>query len=73
MASSPSLGKFYLELAGRSVRRARIAVLRKIFGVMRRMLLDGAQYRGFEEALYARKIHAYERELKKAEVEQEAA
>ena len=72
--SSPSLGKFYLELAGRKgFGRARIAVLRKIFGVMRRMLLDGAQYRGFEEALYARKIHAYERELKKAEVEQKAA
>jgi transposase len=74
VGSSPSLGKFYLELAGRKgFGRARIAVLRKIFGVMRRMLLDGAQYRGFEEALYARKIHAYERELKKAEVEQEAA
>ncbi len=72
--SSPSMARFYRELAGRKgFGRARIALLRKVFGVMRRMLLDGAQYRGFEEALYARKIHAYERELKKAEVEQEAA
>ncbi len=72
--SSPSIAKFYRELAGRKgFGRARIAVLRKIFGVMRRMLLDGQRYRGIEEALYARKIRAYERELKKAEVEQEAA
>lgn len=72
--SSPSMGRFYNALAARKgYGRARIAVLRKIFGVMRRMLLDGQKYRGFEEALYARKIRAYERELKKAEVELEAA
>ncbi len=74
VGSSPSMGNFYLQLAARKgYGRARIAVLRKIFGVMRRMLLEGEQYRGIEQALYARKIRAYEREIKKAEVEQEAA
>jgi len=40
---------------------------------MRRMLLDRQEYRGIEQALYARKVRAYERELRKAEVELEAA
>jgi len=72
--SSPSMHKFYRELVGRrGYGRARIALLRKVFSVMRRMLLEGVQYRGFEEALYARKVHAYERELRKVEVKQEAA
>jgi transposase len=72
--SSPSMGRFYGELVGRKgYGRARIALLRKILGVMRRMLLDGQKYRGIEKALYARKIRAYERELKKTEVELEAA
>ena len=72
--SSPSMGRFYGELVVRKgYGRARIAVLRKMFGVMRRMLLDGQKYRGIEEALYARKIRAYERELRKAEVELKAA
>ncbi len=72
--SSPLMASFYSALVVRKgYGRARIAVIRKTFSVMRRMLLDGQKYRGFEEALYARKIHAYERELRKAEVELEAA
>lgn len=72
--SSLSMGRFYGALAARKgYGRARIAVLRKIFGVMRRMLLEGQQYRGIEQALYVRKVRAYERELRKAEVELEAA
>ena len=70
VASSPSMAQFYRDLAVRKgYGRARIAVLRKLFGIMRRMLLESQQYRGVEQTLYARKIHAYERELKKAEVE----
>jgi transposase len=72
--SSPSMARFYLELAGRKGHgRARIALLRKIFSVMRRMLLEGEQYRGVEPTLYARKIRLYQNELKKMEAEQEAA
>lgn len=74
VGSSPSMGKFYRELVDRKgFGRARIAVLRKMFGVMRRMLLNGERYRGIEEELYARKLRAYERELRKAEVELQAA
>ncbi len=73
-ASSPSMSKFYLDLVGRKgFGRARIALIRKIFSVMRRMLLGGEKYRGMEEDLYARKIRAYERDLRKMEAEQEAA
>jgi len=72
--SSPLMGSFYSALVARKgYGRARIAVIRKTFSVMRRILLDGQSYRGIEEALYARKIHAYERELRKAEAEMEAA
>ena len=68
------MGSYYDALVARKgYGRARIAVLRKFFGVIRRMLLDEQEYRGIEQALYAQKVRAYERELRKAEVELEAA
>jgi ABC-type multidrug transport system fused ATPase/permease subunit len=44
--SSPQLGRFYRELVPRRWHgRARIAILRKTFGIMLRMLLSNTQYR----------------------------
>jgi transposase/pimeloyl-ACP methyl ester carboxylesterase len=55
--SSPLLGGFYREFVQRKgYGRARIAVLRKTFGMMRRMLLSNTPYRWKEESLYQRKL-----------------
>ena len=55
--SSPQLGRFYRELVPRRGHgRARIAILRKTFGIMRRMLLSNTQYRWKEEPLYQSKL-----------------
>ncbi len=64
--SSPSLRSWYDDLAHRKGRgRARIAMIRKTFGMMRRMLLSQTPYRWIEPELYQRKIKVYEREMKK--------
>jgi transposase len=55
--SSPQPGRFYRELVPRRGHgRARIAILRKTFGIMRRMLLSNTQYRWKEEPLYQSKL-----------------
>jgi hypothetical protein len=55
--SSPVLGRFYGELVqSKGHGRARIAILRKTFGMMRRMLLSNTPYRWKEESLYQRKL-----------------
>jgi transposase len=55
--SSPQLGRFYRELVPRrGYERARIAILRKTFGMMRRMLLSNTPYRWKEEPLYQSKL-----------------
>lgn len=60
--SSPLLKRFYRELVERKgFGRARIAVLRKIFGMMRRMLLSNTPYRWKEEQLYQEKLRDYQR------------
>jgi transposase len=72
--SSPLLQRFYRDLVDRKgFGRARIAVIRKVFGIMRRMLLSGTPYRWLEPALYERKLRQYQRELEKMENQQEAA
>jgi len=43
--------------------RARIALIRKLCSIMRRMLLDEQQFRSMNQELFARKIQAYERRL----------
>ncbi len=74
VASSPDLGKFYLDLSLRKgYGRARIAVIRKVFLIMRRMLLNGERYRWFDAALHQKKMLEYQRALKKEEVLREAA
>ena len=55
--SSPQLGRFYRELLPRQgYGRARVAILRKTFGMMRRMLLTNSPYRWKEEDLYQKKL-----------------
>jgi transposase len=64
--SSAGLKHFYEELRHRrGVGRARIAVLRKCFSMMRRMLLDKKVYRWVELPLYERKLKEYNRESEK--------
>jgi transposase len=58
--SSPALEEFYRRILQRKgYGRARIAVLRRTFGMMRRMLLSNAPYRWKEEPLYQRKLRNY--------------
>jgi len=62
--SSPTLKRFYLGLRDRKgYGRARIAVLRKTFGMMRRMLLDEKEYKWKEQALFEGKLRDYLRIL----------
>jgi transposase len=73
-ASSPSLDRYYQELREkRGTGRARIAVIRKLCGMMRRMLLSGEQYRWMDGSLYAKKLGQYELVLRRAKEERPAA
>jgi transposase len=64
--SSPVLGIFYRNLVERKGHgRARIALLRKTFSMMRRMLLSGQPYRWVEPRLYKEKLHDYQKEIMK--------
>ena len=66
--SSPSLERFYRELAARKgYGRARIALLRKVFSIMRRMLLAGELYRWTETKLYEKKLTDYAKRIKEGE------
>jgi transposase len=47
--------------------RARIAMIRKLCGVMRRMLLNGEEYHWLKEELYQRKLRSYRKILNKLE------
>jgi transposase len=59
-ASSPLLGRFYRELVERKgYGRARIAIVRKTFGIMRRMLLSNTSYRWKEDGLFQGKLKDY--------------
>jgi len=73
-ASSVSLERYYRELRDkRGTGRARIAVIRKLCGMMRRMLLSGEQYRWMDRGLYEKKLRQYERGLKRVKEERPAA
>jgi transposase len=64
--SSPVLGRFYRGLVDRKgYGRARIALLRKTFSMMRRMLLSGQPYRWVEPRLFMQKLRDFQRELMK--------
>jgi hypothetical protein len=59
-------------MAREGAARARIAVLRKIFGTMRRMLIDSKPHRRLELPLYNKKLRAHQRTLQRSKNRQEA-
>jgi transposase len=64
--SSPILERFYRKLVERKgYGRARIALLRKVFSIMRRMLLASEQYRWTELKLYEKKLSDYAKKMKR--------
>lgn len=72
--SSPYFRMFYENLSEkRGAGRARIALIRKVCGVMRRMLLTGECYRWMEDELYERKLRLYEKDLENIKSEKKAA
>jgi transposase len=72
--ASPQFRLFYDELKGRrGAGRARIALIRKLCGIMRRMLLDGEEFRYTKADLYKRKLREYEKSLEKNMVEKKTA
>jgi transposase len=71
--SSPVVGRFYRELSHRKgYGRARIALLRKTFSMMRRMLLSRQPYRWTETTLYKRKLEEYRSEIERGDHQQVA-
>ncbi|MBN1858164.1 IS110 family transposase [Candidatus Bipolaricaulota bacterium] len=71
-----SLGfrRYYDELKiRRGAGRARIAVIRKLCGIMRRMLIDGEQFRHMDVDLYRRKLGEYERTIQRITGERKTA
>lgn len=71
-----SLGfrRYYDELKiRRGAGRARIAVIRKLCGIMRRMLIDGQQFRQMDVDLYRRKLRKYERTMDRITGERKTA
>jgi transposase len=72
--ASPYFREFYKNLSEkRGVGRARIALIRKVCGIMRRMLLTGECYRWMEDELYEKKLKLYEKDLENIEREKIAA
>jgi len=64
--ASPYLRLYYSNLISRrGVGRARIALIRKICGMMRRMLLEQKEFRWIQPSNFERKLKRYECQLKK--------
>lgn len=62
--ASPQFRRFYDDLKERrGAGRARIALIRKLCGIMRRMLIVGEEYRDKEENLFSRKAIQYRKIL----------
>lgn len=65
--SSDIMTEFYEDVKlRRGAGRSRIAVIRKIFNVMRRMILTGELYRGKEDEIYNKKLKEFEKIIQKA-------
>jgi transposase len=74
MFASPYLNSYYENVKGRrGTGRARIALIRKLCGIMRRMLLTGEQFRTINIELYNKKIRQFDRTLKILEQEKKSA
>jgi hypothetical protein len=70
--ASLSFRNYYDELKGRrGAGRSRIALIRKLCRIMRRMLLDGKAFKYAEVTLYTRKQKQYERALNQIREERE--
>lgn len=60
--ASPQFRNYYYGLKERrGAGRARIALIRKLCGVMRRMLISGTEYRNKETELFNKKISQYQK------------
>ena len=71
---TPAWSRRYEELkTRRGAGRARIAMIRRLCGVMRRMLLTGEKYYWLKEELYQLKLSRYQKTLEKAKKAQNAA
>ena len=72
--ASPQLARYYGGLSTRrGAGRARIALIRKVCGIMRRMLLDEKPFCGMKEDNFERKWKRYENQLKKIKKERKIA
>jgi transposase len=72
--SSPYLKMFYCELTEkRGCGRARVALIRKVCSIMRRMLLTGEEFRWIEHQLFERKLKEYEKVLAEIREERKSA
>jgi transposase len=72
--SSPYLRKFYCDLTeSRGCGRARIALIRKVCSIMRRMLLAGEEFRWIEHRLFEKKLKEYEKVLSERREERKSA
>ncbi len=73
--ASPYFRKFYYEdlVEKRGAGRARFALIRKLCGVMRRMLLTGECYRWMEDDFFERKLRNYEKDLVSIKMEKKIA
>jgi transposase len=67
--SSPVMGKYYEELTSRrGVGRARVAVMRRTIGIMRRILLSRKKYSWTDEVSLASKLTEYRRRLRRTQI-----
>ena len=65
--SSDFMTEFYDDVKlRRGAGRSRIAVIRKVFNIMRRMILTGAEYRYKDEQIYNKKLKEFEKIIHKA-------
>ncbi len=65
--SSDFMNEFYEDIKlRRGAGRSRIAVIRKVFNIMRRIILTGEVYRGKDEKNYQRKLKEFENFMQKA-------
>ena len=72
--SSLELQHQYAELIERrGVGRARIAMIRRLAGIMRRMLLTGQEFRWVQRDLYEKKLRDYEKIMTAARERRQAA
>jgi transposase len=74
MFASPYLNSYYESVKGRrGAGRGRIALIRKLCGIMRRMLLTGEQFREVDNDLYNKKVRQFDCTIKIVDKEKKTA